>query len=150
MENKTTGTDPGSEWVLLSLDQCAKLARQVKDGILQKELQRLAQHTADQWKVELFEQTLDKGGSVTRKGVDEYKHIQEEEEEELDRRIASFTAAKEALAAEEEALEAMKGRVGEKIKRVNLMLFEEMAKEEGAMGVKEMKKKIGARVDKTL
>lgn len=140
---KTTGTDPGSKWALLSPDQCAKLAGQVKDGILRKELQRLAQCTADQWKVKLFEQILDKGGSVMRKGVDEYKCIQEEEEEELDRRITSFTAVKEAL-------EVIKGRVGEKIKRVNLMLFEEMAKEEGAMGVKEMEEKIGARVDKTL
>ncbi|KAJ1670015.1 hypothetical protein EV182_008468, partial [Spiromyces aspiralis] len=60
MDSQNTGTDPGSEWVLLSPDQCAKLARQVKDVILQKELQRLAQRTVDQWKVELFEQTLDK------------------------------------------------------------------------------------------
>ncbi|KAJ1678132.1 hypothetical protein EV182_004704, partial [Spiromyces aspiralis] len=95
---------------MLSPDQCAELASQVKDAALKEELQRLAGRTVDQWKAQLLEQVLDKGSSVASKGVEEYKRIQEEAMEELERRVASYMAAKEALAVEAEALEAMKGR----------------------------------------
>ncbi|KAJ1677256.1 hypothetical protein EV182_006545, partial [Spiromyces aspiralis] len=95
---------------MLSPDQCAELTGQVKDATLKEELQRLARCTVDQWKAQLLEQVLDKGSSVASKGVEEYKRIQEEAMEELERRVASYTAAKEALAAGAETLEAIKGK----------------------------------------